>query len=1124
MQKQDKLWRLVKAYEDHLAEYQQSSYNETELRNDFINPFFEILGWDVMNQKNLPQHLREVKHEASVYVEERGSRRIKKPDYAFHLGTEACFYLETKKPSVDIMNSRESVRQLRRYGWNGNLLVSVLTNFTDLLIYDCSIRPKDDEDITQALLAHYHYAEYVEKLPEISEMLSRESVLSGKFAKTFSSLSSPVKKEPFTMYFLAQIRKWRLALGEDIHRNNRTLDEEELNSCVQKLINRIIFLRICEDRSLEPYENLKMASGYQDLKRMFAQADRKYDSGLFDLWDGRELLVSDGVLTEMISELYYPNSCYEFSVVDPYIIGQIYELFLEEKLAFTSGNSGKEDSLREKGNLGESQEKLEPQVKEKTRQDFPAQMAARLEQEEGGQLVLPGFSMEAGADADADAGRKADKALETVWGMERDSKIETAKEPKPEPESEGKVKDGAVNVYSPVFMLKKPEIVDAQGVVNTPKNVADLIVKETLEPLLGPGRQRIFHLKVADICCGSGNFLLSAYEYLINETLAAYQEAGLEQAVLEGKIYLGGRAEWETAASYRLSFGERRRILENCLYGVDIDTLAVEVARFSLLLKLVEECALEEMEQYAKQHRVKILPDLDRMVRCGNSLVDSSYLSFDTDFINKEPLFFKLRLFDWRREFPGISFDAIVGNPPYVRVQNLLHYTQEEYDYYKWHGSPYETGKSELLDKYYLFLERGFELLSEGGRLGYILPHRFLSIKTGKSLRKFLIKKRCVAKILHLGSQQVFAGRSTYTCLMFLEKREHKGFSFGIVPNLSELYTGKQPVLQTYYYQNLDDGPWSFVPDKVLAVMEGVRDRCEPLGSLARIFVGLQTSADSVYIIKGDEGEDGYVHVEKKDGGHFKVERALLRPCIYDLQLERYQKIEPNSFLVFPYYREGKRMKLYRLSEIRQRFPYGFAYLLTQKEKLKRRSVAGLSDENWHQFGRSQSLLRFDGSEHLLWPVLSKGANYVYDDGDITFTGGGNGPYYGLEKKEDVREHLFYLQAILNHSLMEAQVKSRASAFRGGYYSHGKQFVEQLPIYRICFDDERERGLHDAIVEQVKHLMEWKAQAKQCFGKEKRVVLERMADSGEQALSDMILELYRKENRDGKNLQLFGME
>lgn len=668
----NRLIELVRAYAEHFAQYRRTDYNETEVRNDFINPFFEILGWDVLNKKKLPQHLREVKHEASVYVEEDGENRKKKPDYAFHLGTEVCFFLETKKPSVNIMENKEAAFQTRRYGWNGNLKASILSNFTDMIIYDTSIRPSENDEVSKAMIAHYDYTEYVDKFTEISRLLSYASVVSGEFFEIFDKVTDTFRKEPFDKYFLTQIKEWRYSLSQNIYDNNCDLDEESLNVFVQRIINRIVFLRICEDRNLEQYETLKKIKTYTELRALFNAADKKYNSGLFELIDEENIQITDALLIHIFQELYYPNSCYEFSIVDPYIIGQIYELFLEEKIAISD-------------------------IK--------------------------------------------------------------------------------------VVAEKKAEIIDSQGVVNTPKNITDIIVEQTLEPLY---KYELFSkwntYRIADICCGSGNFLLSAYEYILNCYTMYYIEMDKDNALQRGILISKGEG------SYTLSFDKKYQILKQNIYGVDIDNLATEVAKFSLLIKLIEDVSLDEIKNYAVSTHGKVLPNLDNNIRNGNSLVDSKYLIYNSHFYEDIELISQIKLFDWNTEFKGRKFDAIIGNPPYIRVQNMVHYSESEYKYLKSDISEFETAKSELLDKYYLFLERGLELLGPDGRLGYIVPHKFMLIKAGTVLRKMLSEKKCVEKIIHFGTGQVFKGKSTYTCLLFLEKTNHKKFKIGFVKNLNEYY------------------------------------------------------------------------------------------------------------------------------------------------------------------------------------------------------------------------------------------------------------------------------------------------------------------------------------------------
>lgn len=440
---------LVQTYSNNYPQFQRATYNETQVRVDFVNRFFKLLGWDVDNERGLPQHLREVTHEATVVVEEDGVHRSKKPDYSFKVGTEVLYFLETKKPAVNLTIDAAPAFQLRRYGWSGNLKVSVLTNFTDLYIYDCSVRPREGDDIGIAMIAHYHFDEYVERFEEIYNMLSKEAVLTGQFERHFGNIQGALRREPFDQYFLDQIRTWRMMLGEDILCNNPNVDAETLNIFVQRVLNRTIFLRICEDRCFENYESLKAITTYQDLRTMFAAADQKYDSGLFELLEEDRLTVSDSVIIEIFQSLYYPNNSYEFGVIDPYIIGQIYELFLDEALV-----------IREDGHI-ETQE--------------------------------------------------------------------------------------------------KPEVVDSQGAVNTPKNITDIIIEETLRPLYeNRTPEEVAQYRIADICCGSGNFLLSAFEYIVNYHIEYYRNHDRENAERRGDIYqLAG------STNYILSYERKRSILKN---------------------------------------------------------------------------------------------------------------------------------------------------------------------------------------------------------------------------------------------------------------------------------------------------------------------------------------------------------------------------------------------------------------------------------------------------------------------------------------------------------------------------------------------------------------------------------
>lgn len=990
-----KMAERARQYAARIKEYTRSTYNETEVRVEFVNPFFKALGWDVDNEAGLPQHLREVTHEATVLVEEDGRQRSKKPDYSFRVGTEILFFLETKKPSVDITVDSAPAFQLRRYGWSGNLKISVLTNFADLYIYDCSVRPVESDDVGVALIAHYSFTEYEEKYDEIYSLLSKESVLSGSFAERFETVRGAFRREPFDEYFLKQIKMWRLNLGADIRQNVPTIDEDTLNISVQRILNRIIFLRICEDRSFEQYETLKQTGTYESLKQLFTAADQKYDSGLFEVLKEDQITVSDDVLLTIFRDLYYPNNSYEFSVVDPFIIGQIYELFLDEKL---------------------------------------------------------------------------------------------------------KIEDNGA-----VIAVQKPEAVDSQGAVNTPKNVTDIIIERTLDRIYeGRDMSEVHNVRIADICCGSGNFLLSAYEYVVNYNIDWLVRNERDSAVHDGRLIVVPGTD-----TYRLSFARRREILIRNIWGVDIDPLAVEVTKFSLFLKLLEDTGIDEINAFTASSQERVLPRLDDNIKNGNSLVGTAYAQYDPEVFELDGMLEQIRMFDWESEFGTEGFDAIVGNPPYIRVQNMVQYSPKEYGFYKSRYSGFETAASELLDKYYLFIERAWSLLKNGGTIGYIVPHKFMNIMSGESLRRFLSSHRAVREIVHFGTIQAFKNRSTYTCVLVLGRTACDSYKIAFIQDWTRFLFDHKAKYNTYTADTLSASPWTFIPGQITDRLAALKEQCSPLSDLARIFVGVQTSNDKVYIVTADDEDANYVYFHDKNGAGRKAEKGILRKSIYDARLQKYHAIHPNSYIIFPYYNKDGKPRLIDVEIMRSEYPCVFEYLTAFKEELDRRKMTQpRTDHNWYAYGRSQSLARFLSGEHLIWPVLSLDSNYVYDNDLVVFTGGGNGPFYGIEMKAAAAESIFYIQALLNHWLMELLVKNSASIFRGGYYSHGKQFIAGLPIRRIDFSSESQKTIHDGIVEKVHQIERLNVRMNEAQNSAAKRAIERAVEAAQSELSSMIDGLY----------------
>ena len=444
----------------------------------------------------------------------------------------------------------------------------------------------------------------------------------------------------------------------------------------------------------------------------------------------------------------------------------------------------------------------------------------------------------------------------------------------------------------------------------------------------------------------------------------------------------------------------------------------------------------------------------------------------------------------------------------------MVHYSREEYDFYKSSHSPYVTAQTDTLDKYYLFIEKGLALLNAGGMLGYIVPHKFMNIKSGAKLRELLSSNSSVKKILHFGTHQVFENRSTYTCILVLSKQGHEEFQIGFVQDWNRFLFNHDTECLTYPAAYISGQPWSFLPQNIVAHLEEISQSCVSLSTLVDIFVGVQTSADQIYIIHADREDENFIYSHDRQGREFQIEKGILRKSIYDTQLVSYEKIEANSYIIFPYKAVNGRPVLYSLAEMTEDFPHALAYLNRFKDKLDERNMPGRTTENWFAFGRSQSLRRFLAGEHLVWPVLSTSSNYVYDNDMVVFTGGGNGPFYGIEKKATSQESIFYIQAILNHWLMELLVKSRASTFRGDYYSHGKQFIATLPIYKIDFENPTEVAKHQQIVEMVQNIMQLKEQLASAPNATRRTVLEHSITAINAELNSVIDELYQVESQE----------
>ncbi len=623
---------LVQRFSEQLPQYKRGNYNESQVRADFIDPLFKALGWDMDNKSGYAEAYRDVIYETSIDV--KGAKKT--PDYGFYIGGVRKFFVEAKKPSVVVKDDISAAFQIRRYGWSANLPLSILTDFEEFAVYDTRIKPYMGDKAAKARMLYYTYEDYVEKWDEIAEIFGKEQIQKGKF-DAFITNKKGKGTEAVDESFLKDIEQWRELLAKNIKKNHSNITSRDLNYAVQITIDRILFLRICEDRKIEPDERLKTfishANIYKLLLQNFYEADDKYNSGLFHFKqennragkaDGitPSLTIDNAPLKQIIKGLYHPESQYEFSVMPADILGSVYERFL-----------GK-----------------------------------------------------------------------TIISTDKQVRIE-----------------------------EKPEVKKAGGVYYTPYYIVDYIVQNTVGELVkGKTPDQIAHLKILDPSCGSGSFLIVAYQYLLDYYLAYYTQTP-EKYKKKKYIVQSNIGIW------RLEIATRKQILLRHIYGVDIDSQAVEVSKLSLLLKVLEGQSEASIKQNATLFNERALPNLADNIKCGNSLIGSDFYNQGNLALDEEDRY-RINVFDWHDAQYGFGnimqqggFDAVIGNPPYVKeYTNRVIFEDIKQASLK----KYYQGK---MDMWYFFTCYGIDLLKDNGKLGFIAPNNWITNAGASILRNKIL-------------------------------------------------------------------------------------------------------------------------------------------------------------------------------------------------------------------------------------------------------------------------------------------------------------------------------------------------------------------------------------------------
>jgi len=265
----EKVIDLIERFNDNRHAYMSTGYNETQVRRELIDPLFKALGWDIDNEAGYAEGYKDVVHEDAIKV----GGATKAPDYAFRIGGTRKFFVEAKRPGVNIKEDIDAAYQLRRYAWSAKLPLSIVTDFEEFAVYDCRIKPNKNDKASVARVMYITYDEYPDKWEEISSIFSPEAIRKGSFDKYAQSKKKKRGTAEVDDAFLKEIENWRDILARNIALRNTELSTRELNYAVQRTIDRIIFLRICEDRGIEKYAQLMSlqngVNAYQRLCQIF---------------------------------------------------------------------------------------------------------------------------------------------------------------------------------------------------------------------------------------------------------------------------------------------------------------------------------------------------------------------------------------------------------------------------------------------------------------------------------------------------------------------------------------------------------------------------------------------------------------------------------------------------------------------------------------------------------------------------------------------------------------------------------------------------------------------------------------------------------------------------------------
>ncbi len=928
---------LVEEYRAGADHYRSSAFKEMAVRSKFLNPVLKALGWDPDNTGLLVSE-REVTQEDVIIIDGEG----KAPDYAFLLDGYWQWFLEAKRPSVNIATGRDPAYQIRRYCWNAGLPLGIVTDFEEWGIYDCRYEPQPSDASSVGRIKYFTCEQLDDEWDDLVALFDRDNVLAGSIAAFAAENPTPRGTLTVDQAFLKEISAWRETLAVDFAKHNTDLDVVQLNKAVQTLIDRIIFLRIAEARGLEAFEELKKAADnenegvYTRLMSLFKRADNRYNSGLFHFANARgqtgtpdtisgSLKVGDKPIRHIIKRLYYPHP-YDFKAMPADILGRVYEQFL------------------------------------------------------GATITLKGHK---------------------------------------------------------ATVEEKVEVRKAGGVYYTPVPIVEYIVETIIGPLLeGAKPSDVAKLRILDPACGSGSFLIAAYQFLIDWHTDYYAATPTNT-----KKFLDKQAD----GGVRLNTTERKRILLANIYGVDIDPQAVEVTKLSLLLKVIEGQTQLELAVG------RILPDLDANIRCGNSLIDVDF-PLPMDLTEEKRLHYNP--FNWKAEFSAImsagGFDAIVGNPPYLNIDSVWGRRDLRLGYIKSHYSEIHTDKTDLL---FYFLARAVQICK--GEIGFIVSRSFLEADKAQKLRGWLAKNVKVREVLDFREAIVFPRVGINTAIVRLTGstavkegvfRRYKNKTLPVGYRASHLHDKAHFEENSTPLTTLGSASWIVTDTDNSALLAKIDAAGPKVGTILHVGQGMQTGSNDSFAIP--DNDTALLTAAKKGG--------LVRRRARNSDIGAFEITDAGPNLL---YVEDAPSFNSLPAEVKK-------HLNHVKPALTARKAYERGNCDWWRFTWPLHKDYF-GKPRILAPYRAHDNRFAVDM---------EAKYLGITDTTILYdngqpEDLHYIAAVLNSKVLTYRFRYIGKLVGGGTYEYFHNTIAKLPIPR------RKPGNadHDALVALAKQIEEDKA-------------------------------------------------